>query len=66
MDNNDRYLLQKYNEREYGIFDTEKDKGYIQTAIAKKEDVLAYFNIRNEDEIVYDSKKLEISILEEV
>lgn len=47
-------------------FDTEKDKGYIQTAIAKKEDVLAYFNTRNEDEIVYDSKKLEISILEEV
>lgn len=46
-------------------FDTEKDKGYIQTAIAKKEDVLAYFNTRNEDEIVYDSKKLEISILEE-
>lgn len=29
MDNNDRYLLQKYNEREYGIFDTEKDK-FIQ------------------------------------
>ena len=47
-------------------FDTEKDKGYIQTAIAKKENVLAYFNTRNEDEIVYDSKKLEISILEEV
>ena len=29
MENNDRYLLQKYNEREYGIFDTEKDK-FIQ------------------------------------
>lgn len=47
-------------------FDTIKDKGYIQTAIAKKEDVLAYFNTRNEDEIVYNSKKLEITILKEV
>lgn len=47
-------------------FDTIEEKGYIQTAIAKKEDVLAYFNTRNEDEIVYDSNKLEISILEEV
>lgn len=47
-------------------FDTIKDKGYIQTAIAKKENVLAYFNTRNEDEIVYNSKKLEITILKEV
>lgn len=47
-------------------FDTNEKKGYIQTAIAKKEDVLAYFNTRNEDEIVYNSKKLEITILKEV
>lgn len=44
-------------------FDTNEKKGYIQTAIAKKEDVLAYFNTRNEDEIVYNSNKLEITIL---
>ena len=47
-------------------FDTNEKKGYIQTAIAKKEDVLAYFNTRNEDEIVYNSKKLEITIFKEV
>lgn len=47
-------------------FDTEDKKGYIQMATAKKEDVLAYFNTRGEDEIVYDSRKLEISVLEEV
>lgn len=47
-------------------FDTNEKKGYIQTAIAKKENVLAYFNTRNEDEIVYNSKKLEITILKEV
>ena len=34
MDNNDKYLLQKYNEREYGIFDTEKDK-FIQKGSLK-------------------------------
>lgn len=34
MENNDRYLLQKYNEREYGIFDTEKDK-FIQKGSLK-------------------------------
>lgn len=47
-------------------FDTNEKKGYIQTAIAKKEDVLAYFNTRNEDELVYNSKKLEITILKEM
>ena len=40
-------------------------KGYVQMGIAKKEHVLAYFNTRNEDEIVYNSKKLDISILRE-
>ncbi len=47
-------------------FDRDEEKGYIQTAIAKKENVLAYFNTRDEDEIVYDSNKLEISILREI
>lgn len=47
-------------------FDREDKKGYIQKATAKKEDVLAYFNTRGEDEIVYDSRKLEISVFEEV
>jgi hypothetical protein len=46
-------------------FDREDKKGYIQMGIAKKEDVLAYFNTRNEDEIVYNSKRLQISIYEE-
>ena len=41
-------------------------KGYVQVGIAKKEHVLAYFNTRGEDEIVYNSKKLDISIFKEV
>lgn len=45
-------------------FDTDKKKGYVQTGIAKKEHVLAYFNTRGEDEIVYNVNKLDISILE--
>ena len=47
-------------------FNTETKKGYVQIGIAKKEHVLAYFNTRGEDEIVYNSKKLDISILKEV
>ena len=47
-------------------FNTETKKGYVQVGIAKKEHVLAYFNTRGEDEIVYNSKKLDISILKEV
>lgn len=47
-------------------FDREDKKGYIQMGMAKKEDVLAYFNTRNEDEIVYNSRRLQISIYEEV
>ena len=47
-------------------FNTDIKKGYVQVGIAKKEHVLAYFNTRGEDEIVYNSKKLDISILEEV
>ena len=46
-------------------FDRGSKKGYVQKAIAKKEDVLAYFNTRGEDEIVYNRKKLQVSILEE-
>lgn len=46
-------------------FDKKDKKGYTQKAMAKKEDVLAYFNTRGEDEIVYNSNKLQISILEE-
>lgn len=46
-------------------FDNKDEQGYIQVGTAKKENVLAYFNTRNEDEIVYDSKNLQISILEE-
>ena len=47
-------------------FNTDTKKGYVQVGIAKKEHVLAYFNTRGEDEIVYNSKKLDISILKEV
>lgn len=46
-------------------FDKPDKQGYIQTCTAKKDDVLAYFNTRGEDEIVYNSRKANISILEE-
>lgn len=42
-------------------FNTDNEKGYVQTTIANKNNVLAYFNTRNEDEIVYDSRKSKIS-----
>lgn len=44
-------------------FNLGEEKGYIQTAVAKKENVLAYFNTRNEDEIVYDTTDLVIERL---
>jgi len=47
-------------------FDRNEKQGYIQTGIAEKKHVLAYFNTRNEDEIVYNTPKLKITILEEV
>ena len=47
-------------------FDTEDNTGYIQMTVAKKKDILAYFNTRNEDEIVYNGKKSEIYIYKEV
>lgn len=46
-------------------FDNDEKQGYIQVATAKKEHVLAYFNTRNEDEIVYNTKKADVTILEE-
>ncbi len=47
-------------------FDTKDKEGYVQAATATKSEVLAYFNTRGEDEIVYNVKKKDISILEEV
>ena len=43
-------------------FDKLDDEGYIQVAFINKSQVLAYFNTRGEDEIVVDSKELEIEI----
>lgn len=39
-------------------FDIDEEIGYIQKATAKKKDVLAYFNKRNEDEIVISTEDL--------
>ena len=39
-------------------FDTDKKKGYILKAKIKKSDVFAYFNTRNEDEILCNSKNI--------
>lgn len=39
-------------------FDTDEERGYIQSATAHKKDVLAYFNSRNEDEIVISTNSL--------
>ena len=45
-------------------FDKNDSIGYVQSAIADKKDVLAYFDSRNEDEIVIDPKTLDdISII---
>ena len=46
-------------------FDKPDKKGYIQVTTAKKSDILAYFNTRGEDEIVYNGNKSKITILEE-
>lgn len=45
-------------------FDTEEKVGYIQKATVKKEDVLAYFNGRNENEIIVKVPNKLITILE--
>lgn len=39
--------------------------GYIQGATVSKKDVLAYFNTRNEDEVVVDTSRLKIAVLQE-
>lgn len=40
-------------------FNLENERGYVQVATAHKKDVLAYFNSRNEDEIVISTNSLE-------
>ena len=44
-------------------FDIDNKKGYVQSTIAKKENVLAYFKTRNENEIVYNANKSKIDII---
>lgn len=44
-------------------FNNENEVGYIQKAIVKKENVLAYFNTRNEQELVCDIRKTAIERL---
>lgn len=39
-------------------FDSETKTGYILTATGRKEKALAYLNRRDEDELVYDTRKL--------
>lgn len=39
-------------------FDRGDKQGYVETAIAKKTDILAYFNTRNEDELVVNTRQL--------
>ena len=46
-------------------FNNENEVGYIQTVVVNKKDILAYFNTRNEDELVCDIRKYKISKLEE-
>lgn len=44
-------------------FNKEDKVGYVQKAIVKKKDVLAYFNTRNEQELVCDIRKTAIERL---
>lgn len=44
-------------------YNTERKKGYIQTATINRERVLAYFNSRDEDELVVDTRKLNVKKL---
>lgn len=41
-------------------FNRDGKKGYVQSATVRKEQVLAYFNRRGEDEVVVDTSKLKI------
>lgn len=43
-------------------FDNDIKKGYILTATVNKKDVLAYFNSRGENEVVCNTKKMQISV----
>ena len=44
-------------------FDRGDNQGYVETAIVTKEDILAYFNTRSEDELVVNIRKLEIEVM---
>ena len=44
-------------------FNSKDKKGYVQTAVISKDKVLAYFNTRNEDEIVCRIPKKDIKVL---
>lgn len=44
-------------------FDIENQQGYVETAIAKKSDILAYFNTRGEEELVTNVRNLEIEVM---
>ena len=59
MENNDRYLLQKYNEREYGIFDTEKDKFIQKGSLKDMQGVLKDLNNSNKKQDEDTVKDLE-------
>lgn len=41
-----------------GRFDNDKKKGYVLSAKINKEDIFAYFNSRNENELLCNSKKI--------
>ena len=47
-------------------FNTDTKKGYIQKATVSKSKVVAYFNSRNEDELVVDTKGIDIQIEEQM
>lgn len=57
------YITAKWFANRFNQFSKSNEKGYIQTAEVNKRDVLAYFNTRNEDEVVIDSSKLNIHVL---
>lgn len=68
MENNDRYLLQKYNEREYGIFDTEKDKFIQKGSLKDMQGVLKDLNNSNkkqDEDTVKDLEKENEEVKEE-
>lgn len=44
-------------------YDRGNNQGYVEAAIVKKEDVLAYFNTRGEDELVVNVRNLEIEVI---